>query len=157
MNRKSREQISKSLPDMVDLIAVGVEAGWSFDQCIDYLVKRFRNPATLQFQAAYAEIAAGTPKPLALHAMAARCGVDDLTTFVQTVLTSEQTSASLVELVRLQSQEIRRRHRVRSEERVRRAPMKMTMASVVFIFPAILLALGAPAAVTIFQNVLHIS
>jgi tight adherence protein C len=156
MNRKARDQISKSLPDMVDLIRVGIEAGWSFDQCVDYLVKRFNNPATRQFKAAYAEIARGTPKAAALHAMATRCRVEDLTTFVQTVLMSEQTGGGLVELVRLQSEEIRRRHRVRSEERVHKAPIKMTMASAVFIFPAILLALGAPAAVTIFHDVLHI-
>jgi len=156
MNRTARDEISKSLPDMVDLTAVGMEAGWSFDQCVDYLVKRFDNPATRQFKAAYAEIAAGTPKAAALHAMATRCGVDDLTTFVQTVLTAEQTGAGLVQLVRPQSEEIRRRHRVRSEERVRKAPLKMTMASVVFIFPAIFLALGAPAAVSIFHDVLHI-
>lgn len=155
MKRAARDQIRSVLPNTVDLLVIGVEAGWSLDQSVAYITQHTDDQLSREFKTAYAEIASGIPRHEALRGVADRCQVTELTTVITTILTSETTGASVAPLLRVQSDELRRRSRQRAEEQIRKAPLKMTGCMAVFIFPSIFCALLAPAVVTVIHSLPH--
>jgi tight adherence protein C len=69
---------------------------------------------------------------------------------VQAISQSEQLGVGIANVLRIQSEEIRRRRRQRAEELGQKAPLKMLFPMVGCIFPTLFIMLLGPAAVTIF-------
>ena len=156
MNKSDRFELARSLPAALDLITIGVEAGWSFEQSAQFIADRYRTPVADQLRQALADIAAGTPRRDALRAMADRCQLPEMTTVVSAILTSDETGADLTPLLRFQAEDVRVRQRQRVEEQIAKTPVKMTLPMVGCIFPATLITLLAPGAVRVLHDVLHI-
>jgi tight adherence protein C len=80
--------------------------------------------------------------------MGRRCGVEDLHNFVQAIIQSEQLGSGIGKILRLQSDEIRRRRRQRAQERGARASLKMLLPMIGCIFPTLWVILLGPALLT---------
>jgi|GEM_PF-5148614 Flp pilus assembly protein TadC len=80
-NRKTL--ILKSLPDVLDLLSVSVEAGLGFDQAIQKVTEKTRGPLSEEFEKTLQEINMGKQRREALRDMANRVGVDDVTVFFE--------------------------------------------------------------------------
>ena len=150
MGRKAAE-IARSLPNAVDLLTIGLEAGWSMNQSAQYIIDHYHTPFSEELRAVYTEVGQGRDTAPALRAMAQRCGLPEVDTLVSTIITCQATGAELAPLLRIQAEEIRRRRRARVEAKVRTAPMKMTVAMAGCIFPAIFAAVLAPAVVSVLK------
>jgi tight adherence protein C len=157
VNKSERAGLLAQLPNYVDLLRIGVEAGWSFDQSAAYLIDHFPGPTSELLRRTYASINSGAQtRDSALRELSSTCGVDELSRLINTLLTSEQTGGNISQLLALQAEDLRREQRNARERRVKRTPMKMTFVTVIFIFPAILCTLLAPAVVTVLHNVLNV-
>lgn len=142
-------EIEKSLPDVLDLLTVSVEAGLGFDGALMKVVEKTKSALSQEFTLMLKEIKMGKPRIEAMRDMSNRVDVDDLSTFTGSVIMADQLGVSIGNILRLQSEQIRQKHRQRVEEMAMKAPVKMLVPMVLFIFPAIFVVLLGPAAIKI--------
>jgi len=147
--KKRQKKILLAMPSALDLLTISVEAGLSFDAAMTRVSEKYQNPLTAEITQVLNEIRLGRPRVEALEDMARRCKVDELTNFVQAVVQSEQLGVGIANVLRIQSEEIRRRRRQRAEEQGAKAPLKMLFPMVGCIFPTLFIVLLGPAVVEV--------
>ena len=147
--KKRKKQILLSMPSALDLLTISVEAGLSFDAALTRVAEKYDNPLTQEITQVLNEVRLGRPRVEALEDMARRCKVEELTNFVQAVVQSEQLGVGIANVLRIQSEEIRRRRRQRAEEQGQKAPLKMLFPMVGCIFPTLFIVLLGPAVVEV--------
>jgi tight adherence protein C len=149
---RRRDQVQRALPDAIDLLTISVEAGLGFDAALSRVVEKSDNSLTREFGRVIAEMRVGVARRDALRSLVERTGVDDLSNFVTAVIQAEQLGASIANVLRIQSVEMRVRRRQRAEVLAHQAPIKMLFPMVFLIFPPILVVVLGPA----IPNVLHV-
>ncbi|HEX6349905.1 MAG TPA: type II secretion system F family protein [Candidatus Dormibacteraeota bacterium] len=146
-----RTEIQKSLPDAMDLLTIAVEAGLGFDAAMQRVTDKFRNALSDEFETVLQETRLGRPRLEALDDMGRRTGVEDLHNFVQAVIQSEQMGVGVARILRLQSDEMRRKRRQRAQEKAAQASLKMMLPMVGCIFPTLWIVLLGPAILIILK------
>lgn len=146
-----RKEIQLGLPDVMDLLTIAVEAGLGFDAAMQRVTDKFDNALADEFRTVLQEVRLGRPRLEALDEMGRRCGVEDLHNFTQAVIQSEQMGVGLAKILRLQSEEMRRKRRQRAEELAAKASLKMMLPMVGCIFPTLWLILLGPAVLIIMK------
>lgn len=150
---KARQDIIlRTLPSAIDLISISAEAGMGFDQAVNYVRRQTAGPLADEFSITLNEIRLGKPRIEALNNLSYRTGVDDMKNFVAAITQSFQLGTSIVETLRVQADSIRLKARQRAQERAMRAPVKMLIPLVFFIFPALLVVILGPAVVSISKS-----
>lgn len=154
INKKAqarKTEIEKGLPDVLDLLTVSVEAGLGFDGAMMKVVEKTRSVLSEEFRTALQEVKMGKPRAEALRDMSNRTGADDLSTFTGSVILADQLGISIGNILRLQSEQIRQKRRQRAEEMALKAPVKILIPLIMFIFPAIFVVLLGPAVIQIAE------
>jgi tight adherence protein C len=147
--RKRQKAILLSLPSALDLLTISVEAGLSFDAALARVVDKYKNPLTQEVNQMLNEIRLGRSRIEALDDLGKRCKVEELSNFVQAIIQSEQLGVGIANVLRIQSEEIRRRRRQRAEEQGQKAPLKMLFPMVGCIFPTLFIVLLGPAIIEV--------
>ena len=146
-----RNQITKALPDALDLIVVCVEAGYGLEAAIAKVTESTQGPLAEEFAQALAEINLGRARRDALREMGERAGSTDLRTFVAAILQAELMGVGIASALRIQADAMRVRRRQRAEELIAKAPVKMIIPLAAFIFPSLFVVLLGPAMMKIFD------
>lgn len=150
LNKKIRvrqSEIEKSLPDVIDLLTVSVEAGLGFDGALAKVIEKFPGQLSMEFLRVQQEIKVGKQKRDALRDMVDRVGVADLTTFITSIIQADQFGVAIGNVLRIQSEQMRMKRRQRAQEKAMKAPVKMLIPMVLFIFPTIFSVLIGPVAI----------
>ena len=122
-----RKEIQKALPDALDLMVITVDAGLGFDAALDRVTSKYHNALSDKFAQMLREVSLGRPRREALDEMGRSAGVDDLHNFVQAVIQSEQFGTGIGKILRIQSDEMRRKRRQRAQELGAQATLKMML------------------------------
>ncbi len=150
---KSRKaSMQRDLPDVLDILTVSVEAGLGFDGALVKLSEKMRGALVDEFSRLLQEIRVGVPRRDALHAMAVRCDVPDVSLFTTSLIQADQLGVSIGSVLRVQSAAVREKRRQRAQEKAMKAPIKMLIPLVMFIFPAIFIVLLGPAMIQLFTT-----
>jgi len=147
--QKRQEEITRSLPDALDLLVICVEAGLGFDQAMGKVYEKWDDELSLAFGRVLTEIQLGKQRREALKAMADRMDVPDVNTFTAAIIQAEQLGVSMAKILRVQSDQMRVKRRQRAQEKAQQAPVKMMIPMVLLIFPSIWIVLMGPAAIRI--------
>lgn len=139
-----KNEILKTLPDVIDLLTVSVEAGLGFDGALAKVVEKSQGQTANEFSTVIQEMKMGKPKRDALKEMSNRVGLTDMTTFVGAVIQADQLGVSIGNVLRIQSEQMRQKRRQRAQEKAMKAPIKMLIPMVLFIFPTIFTVLIGP-------------
>jgi tight adherence protein C len=150
--RKRKKNILKALPDAIDLLSISVEAGLGFDQALQRVAVKWDNELSWEFQRTLSEMRVGKSRREALKELAARTGVDDLSTFVTSIIQADQLGVSITQVLRIQAAQLRQRRRQRAEEQAHKAPIKMLFPMVFLIFPAIYVIILGPAVPQVLKS-----
>jgi tight adherence protein C len=150
--KKRQKEILLALPNALDLLTISVEAGLSFDAALTRVTEKYQNALAQEFTQVLNEVRLGRPRLEALDDVGRRCRVEELSNFVQAIIQSEQLGVGIANVLRIQSEEIRRRRRQRAEELGQKAPLKMLFPMVGCIFPTLFIILLGPAAILIFSR-----
>ncbi len=143
--RKRQYQIQRALPDALDMLTIGVEAGLAFESALLRVGERWDNALTQEFRRAVAEMRMGTTRNVALQRMVERTGVQDLRTFVAVLIQSSTLGVSIAEVLHTQAEQMRVKRRQRAEELARQAGVKMIFPLALFIFPSMLVVILGPS------------
>jgi tight adherence protein C len=149
---KRKEEITRGFPDALDMMLVCVEAGQSMDQCIVRVANELRAsyPALAEeFEVVAYEMKAGKDKITVLNDMGARCGIQDISSFVTVLIQSAAFGTSISDALRVYAEEMRDKRVMRAEEAANKLPTKMTLATMMLTVPPLLIILVAPSVVGI--------
>ena len=141
-------QIIEGFADALDLMLVCVEAGQSLDQCINRVAKESRAgyPALAdEFDMVAHEIKAGKERVSVLKDMSERVGIPDVSSFVTTLVQSATFGTSIAEALRVYSAEMRDKRVMRAEEKANTLPTKLTLGTMLFTLPPLLIILIGPS------------
>ena len=147
--RSRREKIRSDLPDALDLLAVSVEAGLGFDGAVTKLTEHMDGPLVEEFALMLNEIRVGEARSVALRKMAERVDAMELSNFVRAVIQADQLGISLARILRVQAADTRLRRQAAAEEKAMKAPIKMLLPTVFFIFPSMFIVILGPAMLNI--------
>ncbi len=149
--RSRREAVRADLPDALDLLAVSVEAGLGFDGAVTKLTEHMEGPLVDEFARLLSEVRIGEARQTALKNMAARVDAPELSSFVRAVVQADQLGISLGRILRVQAADSRVRRQTAAEEKAMKAPIKMMIPTVLFIFPAMFIVLLGPAILNVMK------
>jgi tight adherence protein C len=147
-----QKEIRVALPNALDLLCISVEAGLGFDAAVNRVTEKYHNALALEFAQVLNETRLGRPRMEALDDMARRNKVDELNNFIQAVIQSDQLGVGIAQVLRIQSEEMRRRRRQRAEEQGQQAPLKMLFPMVGCIFPTLFIVLLGPAVIQVMTQ-----
>lgn len=147
--RQRRTLITRALPDALDMLTIGVEAGLAFESALLRVSEKWHNPLTDEFRRTVSEMRVGTSREDALLRLAERCDVPDLNTFVAILVQSSQLGVSISQVLHNQAAEMRLKRRQRAEELARQAGIKIMIPLGFLIFPALFVVILGPAIPTI--------
>ena len=145
--RARRHSMGRDLPDVLDLLTVSVEAGLGFDGALQKLSEKMRGALVEEFVRLLNEMRVGVPRRNALLALSERCGSEDVSVFVTSLIQADQLGVGIGNVLRVQSVAMREKRRQRAQELAMKAPVKMLLPLVLFIFPAIFVILLGPAVI----------
>lgn len=147
-----QQEVSRSLPYAIDLLVVSAEAGLGFDMALKRVVAKMEGALSEEFSRVLEEVKLGAPRKRALRNMTDRVEVDELQSFVSAVIQAEELGASIGEVLRVQADQMRTERRQQIEEQAQKAPVKMLIPMVIFIFPTIFIAVLGPVALKVVQQ-----
>ena len=148
---KRQKQIQLQLPDFLDQITVGVEAGLGLDAAMARTAKSNDGPLAEEFRRTLQHVQAGLSRGEALRGLANRNKVVELRQFVASSLQAEQFGIPMAQVLRVQAGEQRRKRRQRAEEKAMKLPVKVLFPLVLCILPALFVVLIGPAALSIMD------
>jgi tight adherence protein C len=147
-----QKTILNTLPDVIDLITVSVEAGLGFDGALMKVVDKKPGPLADEFDKVLQEIKVGRQKKDALRDMSQRIDIQDFTAFVGAIIQADQFGVGITNVLRIQSEQMRLRRKQRAQERAMKVPVKMLIPMVVFIFPTLFIVLLGPVVIKLIEQ-----
>ena len=150
-----QDEIISGFPDALDMMLVCVEAGQSLDQSIIRVARESAAgyPALgEEFEMVAHEVKAGKERVMVLKDMSERIGISDVSSFVTTLVQSATFGTSVAEALRVYSAEMRDKRVMRAEEKANKLPTKLTLGTMLFTLPPLLIILIGPSIHGIVKN-----
>jgi tight adherence protein C len=137
--------IMKSLPFVLDLLTLSVEAGMDFISALQRNCKSRRlDPLNEELLRMTKEIQVGSSRKEALRNMANRVKQPDLKAVAFALIQADELGVSIGAILRIQSEQLRSRRFDRAEKLASEAPVKMLGPLMLCIFPAVFIILLGP-------------
>ncbi len=138
-------QMEHHLPEMLDVVALGMRSGLSFDASIKLYTSHFKTYLAREISNAQKQWLSGLERrDEALRMVARSYDSQIFKRIIETIIRSVRFGSSMVESLEEQSAEARLTYRTRREEQVAKAPVKMMIPTGMLILPAMLILVVGP-------------
>jgi tight adherence protein C len=154
--RRQRE-IFENFPDAADLMLVCVESGLGLDAALVKVTEEMQIKSIAlaeELHLVSLEVRAGGSREKALRNLALRTGVEEVNSFVTMLVQADRFGTSIGASLRVFSEELRTKRRLRAEEMAAKIPLKLLFPLIFFIFPSLLLVLLGPAFIQVYRILL---
>lgn len=151
---KRGDLIRQGLPDTLDMLVISVESGLGLDAALQRVGDEMSQVHPVlgeELQLVTLETQMGIPRSESLQNFATRAGIDEARSLVGVVNQAEKFGTSIARALRRQSETLRTKRRQAAEERAQQTTVKLMLPLIFFIFPAIFVVLGGPAALTMME------
>ena len=150
--QRRQQQIEHQLPEVLDLLCVSVQAGLSFDAALSKITARMKGPFIDECRRMQDDIRMGVVRRTAMRSMADRCGLEDVSLFMTSIIQAERLGTSMGKTLKNQADNIRERRRQYVKAQAMKAPVKIVFPLVLFIFPAIFVVTLVPSLLYLLKN-----
>jgi len=152
--RQTRQvNLAEGFPDALDLMLVCIEAGQSLDQSIMRVAEEIRPgfpDLADEFQIVAHQMKAGKDRISVLRDFGERCGSQDISAFVTVLIQSASFGTSISEALRVYASEMRDKRVMRAEEKANVLPTKLTLGTMMFTLPPLMIILIGPSIYDIY-------
>ena len=136
---RRRESLVRSLPFLIDLLAMSVESGLPLAAALPQAVERLpAGPLRHECRRLMRDVKAGMTREEALRTLASRLDIPAITQFALAVAAVQRDGGAVVQTLRAQAEQQRSERFMRAEHRAAQAPVRVLFPLVVFIFPGTL-------------------
>jgi len=147
--RQMRQQeLQDGFPDALDLMLICVESG----QTLDHTIMRVANEVEKSYPTLSEELTiitnetrAGKDRSQVLRDFAERAALPDIKAFVTVLIQSAKFGTTIGDALRVFSAEMRDKRVMRAEEKANTLPTKMTLVTMLFTVPPLLVILVGPS------------
>ncbi len=155
--RKAARQTSfrRALPDALDVLVICLEGGASLAGALRRVASELRTAHPLlasELNIVQREVQLGRSVGDALRQFAIRADLEELRSLSAVILQSEKFGASLVKALRVHAETLRMRRVTHAEEMALKAVVKMLFPMVLFIMPALFIAILGPSGIMILDT-----
>ncbi len=147
--QKRQENISRMLPEALDLLALTVRAGLGFEQGVAEVAEEVTGPVATELDRMLKEQQLGRSRRDALVSLHDRNRSEELRGLVSALLQSDKLGTPIADTLTVQARELRRRRRAVARERAGKAPVKLLFPLLFGIFPAMFVIIIGPAVLQI--------
>ena len=150
-----REDIQNAFPDAMDMMLVCIEGGQSLDQAMARVgdeMAMSSGPLSEELQIVSHEFRAGKERAQVLRDFAERCAVNDISSFVTVLIQSSAFGTSVSQALRVYASEMRDKRLMRAEEKANVLPTKLTLGTMAFTVPPLILILVGPSFIQIVRS-----
>ncbi|MDQ6678263.1 MAG: type II secretion system F family protein [Acidobacteriota bacterium] len=155
--RRRRRKIEKALPNALDLLTIGVEAGLGLDQAIVHVsqeLSRAHPEISEEFNIIHLETRAGKRRSDALRSLAERTAVLEVKKLTAVLIQADRFGTSIAQTLRAHSEHLRVQARQTAEEKAAKLGVKLVFPIFFFILPSLFVITVGPVVVRIFQELL---
>ena len=152
--RKRQEEIFYNMPDVLDLLAIIVEAGMGIDSALRKVTEEQvlqKTPLSLELKQIVSEVSVGLPRAEAFRNLYSRTGLDDIKAFTDMMIQSEKFGTSIAQALKAFSESLRTRRQQLAEETAAKTTIKLVFPLVLCVFPALFIVLLGPAALSVYN------
>lgn len=151
--KKVKATIVKELPDAIDLLGLCVNAGLDFMLSLKWVVEKSPPSVMIdELNVVLQEINVGKTRRDAIKDLAARYELPDLSTFSRTLIQADKMGTSVTEALNILSEDMRQARYRRGEQLALKAPMKMLVPLLMFIFPVVGILVAGPILLDFIEN-----
>ncbi len=109
-----------------------------------------------QFAMVSLELRAGKSREAAMRNLSDRIGLPDITSFVVLLIQTDQLGTSVAATLRVQAEEMRVKRMLQAEEKANMLTVKMSVVLILFLLPAMFVAILSPAVIRIARQLIPI-
>ncbi|HOP48899.1 MAG TPA: type II secretion system F family protein [Desulfobacteraceae bacterium] len=153
--KQRQENIRISMPDIVDMLSLSVEAGLAFNTSVLKVCDIFRedkDPFVVELYLMDQNIKLGRSREEALKIMAERVDIMELDSFVSTLIQAEKMGSSIASALKSQAERMRSERFMKAEKIGAQASQKLLIPMMIFIFPIIFIIIFGPYLIKFFVN-----
>jgi tight adherence protein C len=140
-------QIQKMMPDFFDMVNVSIEAGMGLDAAIAKVCKRMEGPLSNEFLQSLDEMKLGKSRKEAFSDLRQRIPSENFQSVMSALIQADQLGIGMAKVLRAQTHRIREQRRQAAKEKAMKAPVKMMIPMVIFMFPTLFIILLGPLVV----------
>ncbi|MEN6304781.1 MAG: type II secretion system F family protein [Armatimonadia bacterium] len=149
--RRRHAEIRRSLPDVIDLLAVSAEAGAGLDGSLGIVARRKPGALSDEFNRLLLEVRLGKGRDEAWADLAERVDLPELRAFVSALEQAEEMGVSIANTLRVQSDAIRIKHSLLIRQQAATLALRMLFPLVFCILPALFVVVLGPGLISIHR------
>jgi tight adherence protein C len=153
--RRYRQKLQDALPDTVDLLGIVLGTGLALDQAmlrVSEEMEYIYPELAAEFSTVVMQVKAGQERSKAFQQLVRRTGIEDIKSLSAMILQSERFGTSLSHALKIYTESLRTRRRLRAEASVAKAGIKMLFPIVLFILPALFVVTLVPGVLTVLHD-----
>jgi tight adherence protein C len=153
--KRYRTRLQDALPDTVDMLGIVLGTGLALDQAMTRVSEemQFIYPElAAEFGTVTMQVRAGQERTVAFQQLVRRTGLEDIKSLAAMILQSERFGTSLSNALKVYSDALRTRRRLRAEASVSKAGIKMLFPIVLFILPALFVITLGPGLISVLRD-----
>lgn len=148
-----QEKIRSSMPDVLDLLCVSVQAGLGLDGAMGKVTAKMKGPLIDELERLLQELRMGVTRRNALQRLAKRCGIQEMQLFTAALIQAEKLGVGMAQVLEIQSENMREMRRQRAKEAAATLPVKILIPTILFIFPVMFVVVLGPAIASILKSI----
>lgn len=138
-----RRRVAKEFPFLLDLLVLSMRAGLNYSTSLGQAIASLPNgPVKDEFGKLLREIRAGKIRRDALLDLAARMDINSVHNFVAAINQAEETGGEIVDVLTVQAEQRRAERFNEAEAAANKAPVKMLIPMMLFLFPIVFMLVG---------------
>jgi tight adherence protein C len=138
------EEVTKDLPDVLDLMTISVAAGLGLEQAMQVSCSHFDSAVCDELRLTLREMELGLSRHDALENLKLRTDIDDLVTFAVVLSQADALGLPIGRVLQAQADEMRDKRRQRARERAAKVPVKILFPLAFCFLPAIMVIVLGP-------------
>ena len=150
-----KQRLQEALPDTIDMLGIVLGTGLSLDQAMLRVSEemQFIHPELAnEFYTVVMQVKAGQERNRAFNALVRRTGIEDIKSLAAMIMQSERFGTSLSQALKVYAEDLRIRRRLRAEQAIAKAGIKMLFPIILFIFPVLFAITLGPAMISVLRS-----